>query len=82
MISNFSEFNENDPLTWYLMSGDVDGVEIAEDFLKDKRKKLNASVTSELKFEYTGENILNGSQRRKRRARAGPASRRTRFRRR
>jgi len=68
MISNFSEFDESDPLTWYLMKGDVDDkgtVKISETLLKQRRKKLGGAACSTLRLQYTGEHFLNNNQRRK-----------------
>ena len=65
MISNFSEFDESDPLTAFLMKGDVAGAEISEELLKEKRKTLEGTVKSKLKLLYTGDEILNNSQRTK-----------------
>jgi len=65
MISNFSEFDEEDPLTAFLMKGDVSGINLSEELLKEKRKKCEGSESSELKLEYTAETILNKNQRKK-----------------
>lgn len=67
MISNFSEFDENDPLTRWLMQGDVDfkGNEVADKNLKERRQKLHGTVSATLCLRYTGEKILNSLQRRK-----------------
>jgi len=67
MISNFSAFDENDPLIRYLMQGDVggNGTELTENTLKEKRKKLHGTACSKLRVLYTGETILNSIQRQK-----------------
>uniref|UniRef100_A0A7M5XCT7 Ubiquitin-like domain-containing protein n=1 Tax=Clytia hemisphaerica TaxID=252671 RepID=A0A7M5XCT7_9CNID len=66
MISNFSEFDEKDPLNAFLMQGDVTGVEISEQLLKEKRKTCDfGSKISKLKLHYTGDEILSDEQRRK-----------------
>jgi len=67
MISNFSAFDENDPLTRYLMQGDlgVKGTEITEKKLKERREKLRGTAGAKLRLHYTGEKILNSLQRRK-----------------
>jgi len=67
MISNFSEFDENDPLTRWLMQGDVDfkGNEVADKNLKERREKLRGTASATLCLRYTGDKILNSLQRRK-----------------
>ena len=59
MISNFSEFDESDPLTAFLMKGDVTGAEISDELLKEKRESICAAQKSKLKVEYTQEEILS-----------------------
>ena len=65
MISNFSEYDESDLLTAFLMKGDVDGVEISDVLLKERRNKFEGLVSSKLKLEHTGNSILSESQRQK-----------------
>ena len=53
MISNFSEYDDSDPLIAYLM--DTNDVKVPEeDLLKEKRRELGGSKSSELKIENTG----------------------------
>jgi len=54
-----------DPLTDYLMEGDIDRVEISAEQLKERREELGGSATSELKMEHTGDKILTEPQRKK-----------------
>jgi len=63
MISNFSEYNESDPLTAYLLDENSD--KISENLLKKKRAELRGSDKSCLKLEYTGSTILNEHGRKK-----------------
>jgi len=68
MISNFSEFDKSDPLTRYLMQGDVDvkgTIEVPEKLLKRRRVELGGTKSAKLSLLYTGENILDNRQRRK-----------------
>jgi len=67
MISNFSAFDEKDPLIRWLMQGDVcmKGTEIADNKLKERREKLHGTACATLRLEYTGEKILNSLQRQK-----------------
>jgi len=67
MISNFSAFDETDPLIQYLMQGDVDvnGTEVTEMKFKERREKLRGSACAKLSLQYTGEKILNALQRQK-----------------
>jgi len=67
MISNFSTSDENDPLSRYLMQGDVGvkGSEVTETILKERREKLGGTACAKLRLQYTGENILNSLQRQK-----------------
>jgi len=65
MISNFTEYDQANPLTAYLMKGEVDGVEVSLELLKKKREEARGSEISGLKVEHTGGNILNEKQRRK-----------------
>ena len=65
MISNFSEFDETDPLNAYLMKGDVAGLELSEELLEKKRLELIGSVRSEIKLLHTNETILTECQRSK-----------------
>jgi len=67
MISNFSEFDEKDPLSGWLMQGDVDikGSEIAEKKLKERREELHGTACATLRLQYTGDKILNSLQRQK-----------------
>jgi len=68
MISNFSEFDESDPLTRFLMKGDVDGkdaIELSDKELRKRREELDGSANSTLRLQYTGNTILDTSQRRK-----------------
>ena len=65
MISNFSEFDESDPLNAYLLKGDVAGLELSEQLLNEKRLKLEGSRCSELKLHHTRETILTDCQRKK-----------------
>ena len=65
MISNFTQFDENDPLTAYLMKGDVDRLELSEELLKQKRRGLDGSETSEIVLNHTAETILNEKRRKK-----------------
>jgi len=68
MISNFSEFDESDPLIRYLMQGNVDeksAVEVSEKYLKQRRQKLGGNACAKLRLQYTGEDILSNLQRRK-----------------
>jgi len=58
MISNFSESDESDPLTRYLMQGDVDvkgAIKVSDEMLKERRKKLRGTKCSTLRLQYTGE---------------------------
>jgi len=67
MISNFSAFDETDPLIKYLMQGDV-GVkctEVTKIKLKERREKLHGTACAKLSLQYTGEKILNAVQRQK-----------------
>ena len=63
MISNFSEFDENDPLNAFLMKGDVFGQELSGDLLNQRRLNLDGSKNSLLKIHHTGETILTDDQR-------------------
>lgn len=65
MISNFSEYDESDPLIAYLLKGDLGDEKIPVDILKRKRKKLEGSAVCGLKLVYTGSRILNDGQRKK-----------------
>merc|ERR1719357_1334049 len=67
MISNFSTSDENDPLSRYLMKGDVGvkGSEVTEIILKERREKLGGTACAKLRLHYTGEKILNSLQRQK-----------------
>jgi len=67
MISNFSAFDENDPLTRWLMQGDVSfkGSGVADKKLKERREKLRGTACAALRLHYTGEKILNSHQRQK-----------------
>ena len=55
MISNFSQFDKSDPLTSYLMKGDVDRLELSKELLKQKRRDLFGSEISEITFNHTAE---------------------------
>ena len=63
MISNFSEYDENDPLTAYLMNEDIK--ELPASLLKKKRRELESSWASGLKLEYTDSKILTECGRKK-----------------
>ena len=65
MISNFSEFDESDPLTGFLMKGDINGVDVSDELLKEKREKCSGSASTTLKLEYTCDKIMNKEQRKK-----------------
>ena len=65
MISNFSEFDETDPLNAFLMKGDVSNLDLSVDLLKNKLDELEGSEKSDLKLHHTNEHILNESQRKK-----------------
>ncbi|XP_066934905.1 uncharacterized protein [Clytia hemisphaerica] len=66
MISNFSEYDVTDPVTAFLMKGDITGVEISDELLKEKRKSIpNSAEYSKLKMEYTHESIMSENQRKK-----------------
>jgi len=67
MISNFSAFDESDPLTSYLMQGDVDAKvnEATEKSLKERRLKLHGTACATLRLQYTEDKILNSLQRQK-----------------
>jgi len=67
MISNFSAFDESDPLTSYLMQGDVDAKvnEVTEKSLKERREKLHGTACATLRLQYTEDKILNSLQRQK-----------------
>jgi len=68
MISNFSEYDESDPLTRYLMQGDVNvkgTIEASEKELEKRRKKLGGTAHSTLRLLHTGRTILDIYQRRK-----------------
>ncbi|XP_066914324.1 uncharacterized protein [Clytia hemisphaerica] len=63
MISNFSGYDTNDPLIEYLMKGDVNGCDVSEELLKEKRGNSNGSANSEILLNYTGNKLLNEKQR-------------------
>jgi len=68
MISNFSEFDESDPLVRYLMQGNVDEKstgEVSVEYLQQRRKKLGGTACSKLCLKYTGDDILSNNQRKK-----------------
>ena len=65
MISNFSELDDTDPLNAFLMKGDVSGLDVSLDLLRNKRSELEGSEKSDLKLHHTNEHILNESQRKK-----------------
>ena len=62
MISNFSEFDESDPLTAYLMKEGV-GDNVPEKLLKEKRKELGGYKACGLKVEYTSSKLLDSRAR-------------------
>ena len=62
MIYNFSEDN---PLTAYLMKGEVNEVELSERNLEYQRSYLLGSKISGLHIEITKDKILNPDQREK-----------------
>ncbi|XP_066934906.1 uncharacterized protein [Clytia hemisphaerica] len=65
MISNFSEYDVTDPVTAFLMKGDISGVEISDELLKEKRERFDGAETTTLKLEYTCDNIMDNGQRKK-----------------
>jgi len=64
MISNFSGFDENDPLTAYLLHNDDDLIPV-DNLLSKKRIEIKGEETSGLKLEYTGSRILDEFGRKK-----------------
>ena len=63
MISNFSGYDESDPLTANLLKDNED--KISEDLLKKERERLKGSEISRFKLEYTGSELMNGWRREK-----------------
>jgi len=63
MTSNFSEYDESDPLTECLLNNRVD--KITEDLLEKKREELKGSEISRIKLDYTGSELMDYWRRQK-----------------
>ena len=64
MISNFSEFDDSDELTEYLLKGEVDGEDVSVELLKEKADK-RGKKRSGLEIKHTADSIMNVEQRQK-----------------
>ena len=65
MISNFSEMDDTDPLTQYLLQGDIARVDVSLELLEERRRNLRGEKDSTIKLEYSGDSILTQVERKK-----------------